>query len=166
MQGHGLAEPPLPLPAERRGAREHVQRRAHRPLRIVLVSHRRAEHRHDGVAHELLDEAVIARDRLGQRVEERRLEGAHYLGVEPLGERGEAGQVGEEDRDLAAVGFAGWGCRGRGGGRRGRDGRRGHGRRLRLAGGGQPLAAARAEGEVWRGLEAAAGADHGPGRLR
>ena len=165
VERHRLAEPPLPLPAERRGALQHVQRRPHRPLRVVLVGHRRAEHRHDRVAHELLHEAVIARDRLGQRVEERGLEGAHHLGVEPLGQRGEAGQIGEEDGDLAAVGLAGWGRWGRVAGGRG-DGGRGRGGRLRLAGGGQPLPAARAKREFWRSFEAAAGADHGSGRLR
>src|SRR4030095_7911624 len=50
--------------------------------RTMPVGHRRAEYGHDRVAHELLHEAVIARDRLGQRVEARRLEGAHHLGVE------------------------------------------------------------------------------------
>ena len=103
MQGHRLAEPRRPLVAERRAAVEHVQRGVERPLRIVLVGDRRAEDRQDGIAHELLHEAVVARDRLGERLEQRILERAHLLGIEPLGQRGEAGDVGEEDGHLPAV---------------------------------------------------------------
>ena len=72
--------------AERRGALQHVQRRVARARcgssSWATGAPNTAMH---GVAHELLDEAVIARDRLGQRVEQRGLERAHYLGIEPLG---------------------------------------------------------------------------------
>ena len=66
---------------------------------------RRAEHRHHGIADELFHEAVVAGDRLGERLEQRVLERAHLLGVEPLGERGEARNIGEEHGHLPAVGL-------------------------------------------------------------
>ena len=44
-------------------ALHHLLRRFERAQRIVLVRARRAEHRHHRVADELLDEAVVARDR-------------------------------------------------------------------------------------------------------
>ena len=64
---------------------------------------RRAEHGHHRVADELLDEAVVARDGLAEHLEQRILECAHLLGVEPLGQRGESGQVGKEHGDLPPV---------------------------------------------------------------
>ena len=74
-----------------------------RALGIVLVRARGAEDGHDRVAHELLDEAVVALDRRRELPEEVALERAHVLRVEPLAERGEAGQVGEEHGDQPPV---------------------------------------------------------------
>ncbi len=45
----------------------HRQRRPDRPLRVVLVGHRRAEDRHDPVAGQLVDVAAEGLDRTGQR---------------------------------------------------------------------------------------------------
>ena len=84
VEHHALAESRRPSLAELRAALEHLQRRVQRALRVVFVSDRRAEDRHDGIAHEFLDEAVVALDRLRQRREERVLEGANLLGIEPL----------------------------------------------------------------------------------
>ena len=67
---------------------------------------RRAEDRHHRVADEFLDEAVVALDRLRQRLEQRVLERADLFGVEPLRQRREPGKVGEEDGHLPPVGFA------------------------------------------------------------
>ena len=148
MKVHRLAEPSRPLIAETRAAVEHVERGVERALRIVLVGDRRAEHRHDGIAHELLHEAVVARDRLGEGLEQRVLERAHLLGVEPLGQRGETGDIGEEHGHLPPVGVARDGIRRR-------DGREGEGRssgtdsRGRSRGGCAPgRAASWTEGEI------------------
>ena len=108
-----LAQTRCPLLAERRGALEHVERRLERALRVVLVSGRRAEDRHHRVADEFLDEAAIARDRLRQGLEQRVLERADLFGIEPLRQRGESGEVGEEHGDLPPVGFPRVGLRGR-----------------------------------------------------
>jgi hypothetical protein len=80
------------------------------------VGHGRAECRHHGVAHELLDEAAVRVDDRAQLTEEIVLEGADVLGVEPLGEGGEARDVGEEDGDGPAVRLGGRGGPGPGGG--------------------------------------------------
>ena len=49
---HRLAETCRPRVAQCRAARQHVERGVERPLRIVLVGDRRAEHGQDGVADE------------------------------------------------------------------------------------------------------------------
>ena len=74
------------------------------PLGIVLVRGRRAEQRHHRVADELLDRPAASLE-LGAQARVVRLEhGAHVLGVELLGPRGEADEVGEEDgHDLALL---------------------------------------------------------------
>ena len=142
MQGDGLAEAHRPLAAQRGDTLEHLERSFARPRRIVLVSDGRAEDREHGVADEFLHEAVIARDRLGERLEQDVLERAHPLGIEPLGERGEPGEIGEEHRHLAPIGL---------------------GRRLA---GAARRATARTEREVRREREAAAGAgQRGPLRV-
>jgi hypothetical protein len=38
----------------------------------------------------------LARDRLGERLEQSVLERAHLFGIEPFGERGEPREIGEE----------------------------------------------------------------------
>ena len=105
VQGDGLAESRRPLAAQRGDTLEHLERGFACPRRIVLVSDGRAEDREHGVADEFLHEAVIARDRLGERLEQDVLERAHPLGIEPLGERGEPGEIGEEHRHLAPIGL-------------------------------------------------------------
>src|SRR5262249_26601443 len=52
------------------------------------------------------DEAVVALDRPRQCLEERVLERPDLLRIEPLRQRREAGEVGEEDGDLPPVSFA------------------------------------------------------------
>jgi len=145
------------------------------------VGHRRAEDRHHGVAHEFLDEAVVALDRSRQSLEQRILERADLFGVEPFREGREAGEVGEEDGHLPPVGFArrgvlgaGGGLPGGGGGRAGPGGSTAPGRAAaraerevglaqgaaRRAGRRQLSPAARAKGEIRGRIEAAAGARH------
>ena len=75
------------------------ERRANRPLGIVLVRRRRAEERHHRVADELLDRAAVALE-LGADVPVVAAElGGDVLGVDLLGARREADEVGEEDGD-------------------------------------------------------------------
>ena len=80
-----------------------AERGVHRPPRVVLVGDGRAEQRHDAVAEELVDRALVA-VHLGQH----ELEGpAHQpvdlLGVEALRQRREARDVHEEHRHLLAL---------------------------------------------------------------
>jgi hypothetical protein len=91
----GLAETPCPPFAQLRTASQHVERRGDGSLGIILVCNRCAEYCQYGIAHELLDKAVVPGDRLGQGLEQLILESAHLFRIEPLGERGVAGDVGE-----------------------------------------------------------------------
>ena len=71
--------------------------------RVVVVRPRRAEQRHDGVPDVLVDRAAVADD---DTVDERREAGdelAHLLRVKLLRQRREAGDVGEQHGDLAAL---------------------------------------------------------------
>ena len=84
-----------------------AERGVHRALRMVLVGDRRAEERHDAVAEELVHRAFVP-VHLGQHELERaRHQRVHVLGVEPRRERGEAGDVHEEDGDLLALALEG-----------------------------------------------------------
>ena len=75
----------------------HLDRRPHRPQRVVLVHDRHAEHGHHRVADELLDGAAVALDDRLHPLEVAREQRAQRLRVEPLAERGRAGDVAEED---------------------------------------------------------------------
>jgi hypothetical protein len=75
----------------------------HRPLRVILVSDGRAEQCHDPVAEELVHGALVP-VHLGQhQLEGAGHEGVDLLGIEARGDRGEAGDVHEEHRDLLAL---------------------------------------------------------------
>ncbi len=84
--------------------RRELQRRPDGSLRVVLGCDRRPPHRHDRVADELLDRAAVASDELAACVEVAGQELANLLRVAGLRERGEADEVGEQDRDEAALG--------------------------------------------------------------
>ena len=79
------------------------QPRTHGPLRIVVADARRTEDGHRGVADELLELAAVPRDRLAHGVEIRVLHERHVLGVELLGQRREADEIGEENRHDAPL---------------------------------------------------------------
>ncbi len=88
---------------------------------------RRAPHRHDRVADELLDRAAVAADHLAGEVEVAAERVADVLGVALLGEGREPDEVGEQHRDETSLGD-----RTRGDGRTGDgDGRRRRERRCR-----------------------------------
>ena len=78
------------------------ERGADRALGIVLVRDRRAEDRHDRVADELLDGAAALLELASQPLVVRREDRLARPRGRALGARGEADEVGEEDRyDLA-----------------------------------------------------------------
>jgi hypothetical protein len=95
VQAHRLPETGCPGVAQGCAAGPHRQRAVERPLRIVLVRDRRPEECQDGVAEEFRHEAAKAGDRLCQHLEQRILEGADLLRIEPLGQRREPGDVSE-----------------------------------------------------------------------
>jgi hypothetical protein len=73
------------------------------PASVLLVSDGGAEEGHDAVAEELVHGPFVAVD-LGQhQLEGARHDGVDVLRIEPLGERGESGNVDEEDRDLLSL---------------------------------------------------------------
>ena len=140
VQRERAAELIAPALVEHGRARVHLECRTQRALRIVLVRDRRAEDGDDGIADELFRVGVEAVDHRAQRSEQVGLQAADVLGVEAFGERGEAGEIGEEDGGGAAIGVR-------------RDGRRRRrGREL--------LPAAGAEGEADRYVELATRAFH------
>ena len=83
------------------------QRGVDRALSVVLVGDGGAEQRHDAVAEELVDRALVAVDLVQHQLEGPVHESVDVLGVEPLGERREPRDVDEEDRDLLALPFQG-----------------------------------------------------------
>ena len=87
--------------------RLHLERGAHGPLGVVLVGDRGAEQGDDRVADDLVDLAAEGVD-VGRQPREAAVdEVLDVLGVAPLGQRGEADEVGEQHGDDPAfVGVA------------------------------------------------------------
>ena len=117
------AGPDLQVGAEgapqRRDGVDELQRRPDRSLRVVLMGDRSAPNGHDRVPDELLERAAVAPDDIARRVEVTAQQLARLLGVAFPGERGEADEVGEQDRhepalrcppDAARAGSAVGGC--------------------------------------------------------
>jgi hypothetical protein len=69
---------------------------SHGPQCVVLVHRRHAEDGHHRVADELLDRAAVTVDYRLRRLEVARHHPPQALGVDPLAERGRAGDVAEE----------------------------------------------------------------------
>ena len=85
----------------------NCQRRQNRAPRMILVRQRRAEQRHEAIAEELIDRALVA-VHLGQRrFEERTEDRVHALGTRALGHLGRIGDVAEQHRDRLALAFEG-----------------------------------------------------------
>ena len=76
-----------------------LDRRAHRPQRVVLVHERDAERRHDRVADELLDRAAVPLQDLAGRLVVAGPDVAQRLGIELLAERSRIGHVAKDERD-------------------------------------------------------------------
>ena len=101
LAGHHLARvdpDPRPQPDRRHGVPQ-LDGGANRPERVVLVRLRDAEDRHHGVADELLHGAAVPLEDASRVLEVAAHRRPHRLRVEPLPERGRAGQVAEDDRD-------------------------------------------------------------------
>ncbi len=79
------------------------QRRPNRPLRIVLMRHRRPEQRHHRIADELLDRAPEPLQLGTEAGVVRGEECPHVLRVHRLCACGEADEIGEEDSDDLAL---------------------------------------------------------------
>jgi hypothetical protein len=81
----------------------HLERDEQGTRRVVLVGDRRAEECEQRITGELLDVTLVAADDAAQAADD----GVNYLekllGVEPIGERREPGDVGEQGGDQPAL---------------------------------------------------------------
>ena len=85
---------------------DELERGTDGPLGVVLVRDRRAPQGHHRVADELLDDPTVTLHHLAREIEVAGQQLTDVLGVAALGHRGEADQIGEQDRDEAALGDA------------------------------------------------------------
>ena len=92
---------------ERPDGVDELERGPHGALGVVFVRGRRTPDGHDRVADELLDRAAVPADHVPGEVEVGRQQLARVLGVLAFGQRGEPDEVGEQDRDEAALGDRG-----------------------------------------------------------
>ena len=86
-----------------RHRRLHTEGRSHRPLSVVLVGDRRAEHRHHRVADELVDTPAETLDLACQPIQARLQQRLDRLVVQLLGHGGVARDVREHHRDRAPL---------------------------------------------------------------
>ena len=75
----------------------------YRPLGVVLVHHRRSEHREHAVTHQFLDATAVALHLLTDRLVIGAEPPTHVLGIGPVARRGEPDQVGEYHRHHLAL---------------------------------------------------------------
>ena len=90
-------------PRRSAASRPACERGVARPHGVVLVGHRRAEQRHDPVAHDLVDGALVAVDGLHHPFEHGIEELPRLLGIAVGEQLHRALQVGEEHGDLLAL---------------------------------------------------------------
>ena len=102
-------EPQAPLLLRGQGADRlgHAEGGVAGAYRVVLVGHRRAEQGHDAVAHDLVDGALIAMDRVHHALEYRVENLARLFGISLGKELHRTLEVGEHHRDLLALAFQG-----------------------------------------------------------
>jgi hypothetical protein len=70
---------------------------------VLLVDDRRPEQRHDAVARELIDRALVPMHSAGEELEATIHDRVDGLGIEALRERAEPHDIGEEHRDLLTL---------------------------------------------------------------
>ncbi len=92
----------LELGVERRQRVADLPGGPHGAQGIVLVDHRDPEHRHHGVADELLDGPAVALDHAAHHGEVAGHQGPERFGVQLLAQGRRPGHVGEQDRDQLA----------------------------------------------------------------
>jgi hypothetical protein len=89
----------------------HGKRRVAGPHRVVLMRDRRAEERHDAVAHDLIDGPLVAVHRGHHALEDGVEELTGFLGVAVGQQLHRALEIGEQHGDLLALAFkGGFGC--------------------------------------------------------
>src|SRR5262249_15588888 len=103
MELNNLAKLARPVCAKVDGTGLNVEGGTKCTLWVILVGNWRTEHRHCGIAHELLHKAIVARDGFTQHRKQSVLEGAHVLRIEALGKCGETRNVGEKYGHLPAI---------------------------------------------------------------
>ena len=130
--------------SERLDRIDDLEAGSHGPLGVILAGDRRTPDSHDRVADELLGGSAVAGDHHAGDLEVPGEGVADVLRVALLGEGGEADEVGEEHRDMPALGDGG------GGGREARTGGRCRGRRCPGGEPGRALAAELRVGAVGR----------------
>ena len=81
--------------------------RVHRPPSMILVCDGGAKQRHDAVAQELVDRALVAMHLAQHQLQRPAHDRVHLLGVQALGQRGGAHHVHEEHRDQLALALEG-----------------------------------------------------------
>jgi hypothetical protein len=81
----------------------HAQRSSHGTLRVVLVGDGSPEQGEDAVAEQLVDPTAEGGDVVDQPLEDAVDQPLHLLGIEVLGEAGEADDVGEQHGDERGV---------------------------------------------------------------
>ncbi len=82
----------------------HAQRGANGLGRVIVLGQGRAEHREDGIAHELVERALVVEQHLGHLVEELVQRRGDLVRLHSLGHGGESHQVHEHDGHLAHLG--------------------------------------------------------------
>ena len=82
----------------------HRDRGPHRPLRVVLMRLREAEHGHDRVAHELFHGAAVPGRLFAHGRRELAEDPAHRLGIHPARQGRRSDDVREDDADEAPFG--------------------------------------------------------------
>ncbi len=83
------------------------QRRAERPVGVILVGDGRSEQRHDPVTEELIDGPLVTVDGAENDLERPIHDRVNFLGVHPLRHRGEARDVREHDGDALSLALQG-----------------------------------------------------------
>ena len=95
------AGPRLEARIDRPDRVDQFESRADTSLGVVLVRDGGAPDGHDGIADELLDGAAVTLDDVASDIEVASQQLADRLGITALGQRGEADEVREQDRDEA-----------------------------------------------------------------
>ena len=91
----------------RRTASCRLEGRVAGPHGVILLGHRGAEERHDAVAHDLVDGALVAMNGLHHALEDGVEEPPRLLGIAVGEQFHRALQIGEEHGDLLALAFEG-----------------------------------------------------------